>query len=468
MSSFLWAELLFSSNCRVCSAGDPISMTTRTRKMRTRKTWLAPILFLLFLPALSFAAEESVYLVAGAMVDTLNGQRVSDPVVEISDGRIVSVKPGGTVPADARVIDLGEATILPGLADMHTHLTGYSTDFGYESLAISKTDSAIRGVVNARKTLMIGFTVARNLGAPGYSDVSLRNAIDAGRIPGPRLQVSGPSLGSTGGHCDMNKLPSDFDASSEGAADGPWAARAKVRQNKKYGADVIKFCATGGVLSKGTNPGARQYTLEEMEAIVDEAHSLGMPVAAHAHGTEGIYFAIKAGVDSIEHSSLIDKEGMKLAKQNGTFLSFNAFTPIYMVANGEAMGILPESLEKARNLKEKRLHTYRDAIKANANIVFGSDSATYPHGMNGKQFAVYVDLGMTPMQAIQSATTVAAESLGWVGDTGAIASGYFADIIAVEGDPLENIEEMENVIFVMKGGEVFKSNNRRIQIAQSK
>ncbi len=425
--------------------------------MNLRKYWLPQIIFVLLLPAISFAGEDTVYLVAGAMVDTLNGQQISDPLVEISDGRIVSVTPGGAVPTEGNVIDLGEATILPGLADLHTHLTFYATDFGYESLGVSKTDEAIRGVANARKTLLAGFTAARNLGASGYSDVSLRDAINEGRVPGPRLQVSGPSLGSTGGHCDMNLLPSDFDASSEGAADGPWAARTKVRENKKYGADVIKFCATGGVLSKGTNPGTRQYTLEEMQAIVDEAHSLGMPVAAHAHGTEGIYFAIKAGVDSIEHSSLIDKEGMKLAKKNGTFLSFNAFTPIYMVANGEAMGILPESLEKARNLKEKRLQTYRDAIEADANIVFGSDSATYPHGMNAKQFSVYVDLGMSPMQAIQSATSVAAESLGWVGDTGAIAPGYFADIIAVRGNPLENISEMEDVVFVMKGGEVFKS-----------
>jgi len=425
--------------------------------MNLRKYWLPQIIFVLLLPAVSYAGENTVYLIAGAMVDTLNGQQISDPLVEISDGRIVSVTPGGAVPTDGKVIDLGDVTILPGLADLHTHLTFYSTDFGYESLGVSKTDEAIRGVANARKTLLAGFTAARNLGASGYSDVSLRDAINDGRVPGPRLQVSGPSLGSTGGHCDMNLLPSDFDASSEGAADGPWAARTKVRENKKYGADVIKFCATGGVLSKGTNPGARQYTLEEMQAIVDEAHSLGMPVAAHAHGTEGIYFAIKAGVDSIEHSSLIDKEGMKLAKKNGTFLSFNAFTPIYMVANGEAMGILPESLDKARKLKEKRLQTYRDAIEADANIVFGSDSATYPHGMNAKQFSVYVDLGMSPMQAIQSATSVAAESLGWVGDTGAIAPGYFADIIAVRGNPLENISEMENVVFVMKGGEVFKS-----------
>ena len=426
--------------------------------MRSKKLQLFPVLFLLMQPALTFATDDTVYLVAGALIDTLNGQRISDPVVEIRADRIVSVASGGSVPPDANIIDLGGATILPGFADLHTHLTYYSKDFGYSSLAISKTDEAIRGVVSARKTLMAGFTSARNLGASGYSDVSLRDAINDGHIPGPRLQVSGPSLGSTGGHCDSNLLASDYGVNSEGVADGPWAARRKVRENKKYGADVIKFCATGGVLSKGTNPGARQYTLEEMQAIVDEAHSLGMPVAAHAHGTEGINFAIKAGVDSIEHSSLIDEAGLKLARRNGTFLSVNAFTPIYMLANGEAMGILPESLDKARKLADKRLQTYRDAIAANAKVVYGSDSATYPHGLNAKQFSVYVELGMSPMQAIQSATTVAAESLGWVGDTGAIAPGYFADIVAVEGDPLEDISVLENVIFVMKGGDVFKSS----------
>ncbi len=426
--------------------------------MRSRKLQLFPILLLLLQPALTFAQDDTVYLVAAALIDTLTGQRVSDPVVEIRDDRIVSVTSGGSVLPGAKIIDLGGATILPGLADLHTHLTYYSTDFGYQSLAISKADEAIRGVVNARKTLMAGFTAARNLDASGYSDVSLRDAINDGHIWGPRLQVSGPALGSTGGHCDMNLLPSDYGVSSESVADGPWAARRQVRENKKYGADVIKFCATGGVLSKGTNPGTRQYTLEEMEAIVDEAHALGMPVAAHAHGTEGIHFAIRAGVDSVEHASLIDEEGLKLAKRNGTFLSVNAYSPIYMVANGEAMGILPESLDKARNLAEKRFQRYREAIKADAKIVYGTDSATYPHGRNAKQFSVYVELGMSPMEAIQSATTVAAESLGWIGDTGAVAPGYFADIIAVEGDPLEDISVLEDVIFVMKGGDVFKSS----------
>lgn len=425
------------------------------------KSMLGPFLLLTLLLQVTpaFAADDPIYVVAGALIDTLDSKRVADPVVEISGDRIVSVTAGGVVPDGAEVIDLGDATILPGLADMHAHLTFYGTDFGYEMLAISKTDQAIRGVVNARKMLLAGFTAARNLGASGFSDVSLRNAIDDGRILGPRLQVSGPALSSTGGHCDNNYLPSDYDVSAEGVADGPWAVRKQVRENRKYGADVIKICATGGVLSKGTDPGARQYTLEELQAIVDEAHTLGMQVAAHAHGTEGILFAIRAGVDSIEHSSLIDDEGLKLAKRNGTFLSINAYTPIYMVANGEAMGILPESLEKARNLADKRLRNYRTAIEAGATIVYGTDSSTYPHGDYAKQFSVYVDLGMSPMEAIQTATTVAAESLGWVGDTGAVAPGYFADIIAVDGNPLEDVSVLENVTFVMKGGGIHKSPN---------
>ena len=406
----------------------------------------------------SFAADEATFIVAGTLVDTLEGTTIANPVVEIRGDRIVAVAAGGTVPDGATVIDLGEdATILPGLADMHTHLTYDLGDFGYQSLAISDTDEAIRGVANARTTLMAGFTAARNLGASGYSDVSLRDAIDAGRVPGPRLQVSGPSLSATGGHCDNNLLPDEFDHRAGGVADGPWAARGVVRKHHKYGADVIKICATGGVLSKGTDPGARQYTFEELEAIIDEAHLLGMPVAAHAHGTEGILFAIQAGIDSVEHSSLMDEEGLRLAKRNGTFLSINAYTPKYMLEAGLENGILPESLEKARNLATKRFETYRMLIRENAKVVFGSDSATIPHGDNAKQFAVYVELGMTPMQAIQSATTVAAESLGWVGDTGAVAPGYFADIIAVAGDPLEDISVLENVEFVMKGGEVHKA-----------
>ncbi len=429
--------------------------------MRRNILILAVILYLPLLAEVVHAEEEIThYVVAAFLIDTLAGKQVPDPVVAIAGDRIVSVVSGASLPPGAEVIDLGGATLLPGFADTHTHLTGYSTDFGYVSLAISPTDEAIRGVVNAQKTLMAGFTAARNLGASGYSDVALREAIDSGRVPGPRLQVSGPALGATGGHCDSNLLPPGYGATSEGAADGPWALRQKVRLNNKYGADVIKICVTGGVLSKGTDPGARQLTMEEIVAIVDEAHSLGMPVAAHAHGTEGILFALRAGVDSIEHSSLIDAAGIRLAKENGAFLSVNAYTPRYMLENADAMNILPESLEKARSLAVRRLKNYRTAHAEGAKLVFGTDSGTYPHGDNARQFAEFVELGMTPMEAIQSATTVAAESFGWTGDTGAIAPGYFADIVAVDGDPLEDISVLENVAFVMKGGQVFKQPDR--------
>ena len=298
--------------------------------------------------------------------------------------------------------------------------------------------------------------MVRNTGAGGYSDVSVRNAINEGRIKGPRLQVSGSSLGITGGHCDQNLLPKQYDIKQEAIADGPWAVREQVREHKKYGVDLIKFCATGGILSKGTDVGARQYTLEEMQAIVDEAHALGLKVAAHAHGAEGIKYAIRAGVDSIEHASLIDEEAIDLALENGTFLTMDIYTSEYLVTEGANVGFLPEMLEKAALVQESRYENFRRAVEAGAKIVFGTDSSVIPHGDNAIQFSRMVEHGMTPMQAIQSATTVAAELLDWEGQTGAIAPGYFADIIAVEGNPLEDISVLEDVTFVMKGGIIYK------------
>jgi imidazolonepropionase-like amidohydrolase len=418
----------------------------------------APLMLLVLFAGLMSgpARADTIFLTAAWLIDPLDGKRIADPVIEIDGDRIVAVTDNGSVPAGAKRIDLGEKTILPGLADLHTHLTWYASDAGYNSLSVSDTDEAIRGVVNARKTLMAGFTAARNLGASGFSDVSLRNAIDDGRIPGPRLQVSGPALGITGGHCDNNLLPREYHAIADGVADGPWGVRHKVRDNKKYGADVIKFCATGGVMSKGTAVGARQYTLEEMQAIVDEAHTQGMTVAAHAHGTEGILFAIRAGVDSVEHSSLISDEGLDLALKNGTFLSINLYTTEYILAEGEKNGVLPESMEKAAFVHERRRASFARAVKAGAKIVYSTDSAVYPHGDNAVQFSRMVDLGMSPMQAIRSATTVAAELLRWEGQTGAVAPGYYADIIAVDGNPIDDISVLENVSFVMKGGVVYK------------
>lgn len=406
---------------------------------------------------------ESIYVSAARLVDPLTERVLLNPVVRVDGERIVDVVENGTVPANARHLDLDQATLLPGLADVHTHLSWYATDNAFTFLTVSHTDEAIRNVVNAKVLLMAGFTTLRNLGAGGYSDVSIRNAIDSGRVPGPRLQVSGPSLGITGGHCDENLLPKQYDIKQEAIADGPWALREQVRENKKYGVDLIKFCATGGVLSKGTAVGARQFTMEEMQAIVDEAHTQGMKVAAHAHGAEGILYAIRAGVDSIEHGSLIDAEGIELAVENGTFLSLDIYSTEYILAEGERIGVLPESMQKAAFVHEQRNATFRNAVAAGAKIVFGTDSSVIPHGDNAIQFSRMVEHGMTPMQAIQSATTVAAELLGWQGQTGAIAPGYFADLIAVAGDPLDDIAALQNVAFVMKGGEVYKdilSGNR--------
>jgi imidazolonepropionase-like amidohydrolase len=287
--------------------------------------------------------------------------------------------------------------------------------------------------------------------------VALRDAINDGEIDGPRMRASGPALGITGGHCDNNLLPFDYHSTGEGVADGPWAVRAKVREIIKYGADVIKFCATGGVLSKGDSVGGQQYTLEEMKALVDEAHQHDRKVAAHAHGTEGIKAAIIAGVDSIEHSSLIDDEGIRLAKEHGTFLVMDIYNDTYILEHGAEVGMLEESLEKERQIGQLQRDNFRKAFEGGARIAFGSDGGVYPHGDNGKQFAYMVEYGMTPMQAIQAATIHAAELIGWSDAVGAIEAGRYADIIAVNGNPLENVSLLEDVSFVMKGGTVYKN-----------
>jgi imidazolonepropionase-like amidohydrolase len=406
------------------------------------------------------AAEAAVtYIRAGYLVDTVNGRVRSDQVIVVEDDRIVRVAESGDVeiPADAAIIDLSGQTVLPGLIDMHDHLTGDHRFHGYESLGVSLPRETLYGVLNAKKTLMAGFTSVRNVGAGGYSDVALRDAINAGEIDGPRMRASGPALGITGGHCDNNLLPSEYEDTGAGVADGPWAVRAKVREIIKYGADVIKFCATGGVLSKGDSVGGQQYTLEEMQALVEEAHQHDRKVAAHAHGAEGIKAAIVAGVDSIEHSSLIDDEGIKLAKKNDTFLVMDIYNDTYILEHGAEVGMLEESLEKERQIGQLQRDNFKKAFEAGARMAFGSDGGVYPHGDNGKQFAYMVEYGMSPMQAIQAATVHAAELIGWPDDVGAIEAGRYADIIAVAGNPLEDVRLLENVGFVMKGGKLYKS-----------
>ncbi len=403
-------------------------------------------------------AQDEVFVKAGQLVDVVDGQVRSNQVIVVRGDRIERVGNASSIdiPASASVIDLSDKTVLPGLIDMHVHLTGDPEAQGYANLAASVPRNALYGVANGRRTLHAGFTTVRNVGAGGYADVALRDAINNGDVIGPRMRVAGHSLGITGGHCDNNLLPAEYGVQSGGVADGPWEIRKKVRENAKYGADVTKFCATGGVLSKGTTVGAQQYSLEEMLAIVSESHQRDRKVAAHAHGTEGILAAIQAGVDSVEHASMIDAEGIRLAKANGTFLVMDVYVSSYILEMGESAGFLPESLAKERQVGEVQRNNFRKAHEAGVRMAFGSDAGVYPHGNNGRQFAYMVQYGMTPMEAIQSATVHAAELLGWPGDVGALEAGMYADLIAVDGNPLEDIRQLEDVGFVMKGGDIIK------------
>ena len=401
---------------------------------------------------------ETTVITADRMIDVANGKVVKQAAVIVTDniitasGRLKDL----TVPNEATRIDLGNATLMPGLMDMHVHLTSDATRHGYKRLEVSLPRAAIIGVKHAKATLDAGFTTVRNVGAPGFADVALRDAINAGDVVGPRMFVAGPSLGVTGGHCDSNLLPYEYDNYSEGVADGPWEVRKKVRRNIKYGATVIKFCATGGVLSKGTKVGAQQYTFEEMEALIDEAHLRGLTVATHAHGTNGIKAAIKAGVDSVEHVSLLDDEAIDLAKKNGTYFSMDIYVTEYILGEGEKAGILEESLNKERIVGKTQRENFEKAVKAGVNMVFGSDAGVYPHGDNPKQFARMVKFGMTPIQAIQAATINPARLLKQEATLGSLEKGKLADIVAVPGNPLDDMSLMEKVGFVMKDGQIVK------------
>jgi len=393
----------------------------------------------------------------GKLLDVRTGQVLSDQMVTFdSEGVIVSVAPAAG--SNAGAIDLSRATCLPGLIDVHTHLTSEPQHSGYAGLGISEPREAVTGVKNARLTLRAGFTTIRNVGARDFTDVAVRDGVNAGEIEGPRMLVSGPPLGITGGHCDDNLLPYQYHYRSEGVADGPWAARAKVREVIKYGADVIKICASGGVLSKGDLPGTPQYTLEEMQAIAEEAHKLGRKVAAHAHGTQSIKDAIRAGIDSIEHSSLIDDEGIALAKQHGTYLVFDIYNDDFILHEGAKVGMLPESIEKEKKVGRLQRENFRKAFQAGAKIAFGTDSGVYPHGDNAKQFAKMVEWGMKPMDAIRASTLSAADLIGWSDKVGSLEKGHYADVIAVEGDPLSDVTTLEKVKFVMKGGLVARND----------
>jgi imidazolonepropionase-like amidohydrolase len=405
---------------------------------------------------LAQASAKRVVIRAGHLLDVKTGKMLSNQVIVIEGDKIVSVGAASAAPAGATVIDLSNATVLPGLIDAHTHLT-FNPSFGYQTLGISIPREALIGAKNAKLTLEAGFTTVRNVGADGYTDVALRDAINAGDVPGPHMLVSGPPLSITGGHCDNNLLPYEYHATNDGVADGVENVQHKVREIIKYGADVIKICATGGVLSKGDDPQASQYTLEEMKAIVADAHRLGRKVAAHAHGAQGILWATEAGVDSIEHGSYIDDAGISAMKQHGTYLVPTLYLGDWFLANAERIHVPDFLLFKAKAVMPEARKNIAHAFASGVKVGFGTDAAVYPHGLNAHEFAVMVKLGLTPLQSIQAATLNDADLLGWSDKIGTIEPGKWADIIAVDGDPVQDVTTLQNVKFVMKSGEVVKN-----------
>jgi len=425
---------------------------------------LLALVFLLGCVNFSLAQDghpsKTVVVRAGNLLDVNTGKMLANQTIVIQGDKIASVGANAEVPAGAQVIDLSNATVLPGLIDAHTHLT-FTTNFGYSRLGISIPREALTGARNARVTLDAGFTTVRNVGADGFTDVALRDAINAGDVPGPRMLVSGPPLSITGGHADNNLLPFEYHANGDGVADGVDGVRHMVRQNVKYGADLIKFMASGGVLSHGDNPQASQYTEEEMRTIVEEAHRLGRKVAAHAHGAQAILWASRAGVDSIEHGSYIDDAGIAEMKKNGTYLVPTLYLGDWFLENAERIGTPAELIAKGRAVIPEARKNIARAFAAGVKVGFGTDAAVYPHGLNAHEFAVMVKLGMTPLGAIQAATVNDADLLGWADKVGTVEAGKFADLIAVDGDPLADVTTLEKVKFVMKGGEVVRNSYSR-------
>jgi imidazolonepropionase-like amidohydrolase len=429
-----------------------------------RRISIASIAALLLAIPLQAFAQQTTVLRAARLIDGTGARTINNAVVVVTDDRIVAVGPAANVavPARARVLDLGDVTLLPGFIDAHTHIIGRTLGDPLADLAVVKDYAAygaIVGVANARNTLMAGFTTIRVVGTRHFDDMALRQAITDGRVPGPRMQNAGNLIGITGGHCDQNGFTPGLIqyGPADGVADGVEQVRAAVRYQVKSGADVIKMCATGGVLSEGDAVGATQYTYEEMKALVDEATKLGRKVAAHAHGTEGIKLAVRAGVASIEHGSFLDDEGAKMMAQHGTFLvpTMMAGEAVERFAkNGVLKGL---RAEKALAAGAAVRRATKIAVANHVQIALGTDAGVIPHGTNAHEFSLLVDWGgLTPMAALTAGTMNGAKLLGWDARIGSLAVGKLADIVAVPGDPLTDIHATERVSFVMKGGVIYK------------
>ncbi|WP_294444140.1 amidohydrolase family protein [uncultured Sphingomonas sp.] len=400
------------------------------------------------------AAAETVVITAARMLDVEKGAIVDRPVIVVTDGRIALINRGEpNAPAGAKRLDLGDVTLLPGLIDMHVHLDANPRYGPYQALQFTDTFWAVQGVANAQAMLRAGFTTVRNVGSENYDDVAYKQAIEEGLMTGPRIVLAAHALSATGGHCDSTFFPPSFNQRGKAVGDTPDELRTHVRQQRKYGAEVIKVCATGGVFSRNTEPGQQQLSEAELRAIADEAHQWGLKVAAHAHGAAGIKAAIRAGIDTIEHASLIDDEGIRLAKERGAYLSMDIYNTEYTQAEGKKNGILEDNLRKDREVAQIQRDNFRKANAAGARMVFGTDAGVMPHGDAAKQFRIMVQYGMTPLQAIRAATVTAAEALGRTRDVGAIAVGRYADMVAVPGNPLTDVTALERPAAVIKGGE---------------
>jgi imidazolonepropionase-like amidohydrolase len=398
---------------------------------------------------------------AGRFIDPVSGTVLENITILVDHDSIKAMGRNVAVPDSAQLIDLSGYTVLPGLIDCHTHLSSApSGDYYADIFRLTPVDDAITAPTRALKTLLAGFTTCRDVGSRGLVDVALRNAINRGDIPGPRLFVATLFIGSTGSHGDINGFSpylawTDGPKELSGVANGVDGVRQQVRFNVKYGADVIKFGASAGVLTEEESVGAPQYTQEEMNAIVDEARLWGKKTAAHAHGTEAIKMAVKAGVASVEHGSMLDDEAIRLMKEHGTYLVADIYNDDYIRAEYGRLGFPQKIIEKEKLVGQVQRESFQKAVRAGVKIAFGTDAGVYPHGWNAKQFFYMVKFGQTPMQAIQAATVSAADLIG-NSRIGQVRPGSFADIIAVKGDPLKDIKTLENVAFVMKGGAIYK------------